>query len=134
MPYKKANSKSKALGECIHRARRKIVNEIIRRYFQDKEGEIYCHRCGEEVTGEFHMDHIIPWINSPEPKLLYFDLNNIAPSHPGCNSAVSRSSLNLTHCEMAIRRKQQKSTHNKKYYKKRKQLRDETKHDNKAKS
>lgn len=37
-----------------------------------------CYRCGEELQREnFSIEHIITWLDSENPKELYFDLNNM---------------------------------------------------------
>ena len=50
-----------------------------------------CHRCGKPLLREdFSIEHIKPWLDSDDPVGLYFDIENIAYSHQGCNSAAAR--------------------------------------------
>ena len=46
----------------------------------------YCLKCSKKIQEEdFSIDHIIDWMDSSEPKRLFFDLNNIRFSHRKCN-------------------------------------------------
>jgi hypothetical protein len=50
-----------------------------------------CHHCGEELTREtFSVEHKVPWLDSPDPKTLFFDQKNVAFSHLQCNMAEAR--------------------------------------------
>lgn len=40
---------------------------------------------------ELSIEHKTPWLNSNNPKELYFDLNNIAFSHLSCNIGARRN-------------------------------------------
>lgn len=61
----------------------------------------YCFRCLEKgnskeeakikSTIDFQIDHIEDWDGRINAKELFFDINNISLSHPGCNSQSSRS-------------------------------------------
>jgi hypothetical protein len=52
-----------------------------------------CHRCNQPLTrATFSVDHILPWLDSPNPMDLFFDLRNIAYSHLACNSRAGRRS------------------------------------------
>jgi len=46
-----------------------------------------CFRCKKtiEKIQELSVDHKIPWLDSKNPKELFFDLNNISFSHLSCN-------------------------------------------------
>ena len=46
-----------------------------------------CFHCNMEITNvdQFSVEHKIPWLNSDNPKELFYDLNNIAFSHLFCN-------------------------------------------------
>lgn len=79
------------MGECFHRARRRLMQTLIRKAFEDATGEVFCARCGEEIIGtDFHVDHLKAWLNSDDPVNLFFDLKNIGLSHPECNSAARK--------------------------------------------
>lgn len=50
-----------------------------------------CYRCGEDLTREsFSVEHITPWLDSENPKQMFFDLNNISFSHMTCNRLDAR--------------------------------------------
>jgi len=51
-----------------------------------------CYRCGGELTREsFSIEHKVPWLDSEEPRGLFFDQDNIAFSHLACNCKASRN-------------------------------------------
>ncbi len=55
-----------------------------------------CYRCCRPLTRTtFSVDHIKPWLNSPNPQEMFFDLKNIAFSHLACNVGDRRPSTNL---------------------------------------
>lgn len=67
-------------------------------------GRAICYRCnGPLIEGEFHLDHKQPWRYTEDPIGLFFDLNNVAFSHPKCNltarKVVHRPSVMRTHCK-----------------------------------
>lgn len=54
-------------------------------------GKNKCYKCGQEMNREtFSVEHKIPWLDSDDPKRLFFDLNNIAYSHLICNIKAAR--------------------------------------------
>lgn len=72
-----------------------------------------CFRCGKEITKpeELSVEHKISWMNSDNPKDLFFDLKNISFSHLSCNiSAASKPTKtvlgdpNLTHGNTGYRK------------------------------
>jgi hypothetical protein len=56
-------------------------------------GELDCFRCKTIIATveEFSIEHKISWLNSPDPKLYFYDLSNIAFSHYICNTKAGRS-------------------------------------------
>ena len=51
-----------------------------------------CYRCGTALTREtFSVEHKVPWLNSPDPKVAYFDQTNIAFSHLVCNVVAANN-------------------------------------------
>jgi hypothetical protein len=108
--------KSKILGICFSKARRLLVNKIIRKAFEDESGSIWCARCGEEITGNWHIDHLQPWLRDPEPLKKYLDLSNIALSHPECNCLSRSNHRKFTPEEAAKRAAESKRRSNKKRY------------------
>ena len=50
-----------------------------------------CFRCQLPLSrNTFSVDHKVDWLDSPDPKVLFFDLNNIAFSHLTCNKQAPR--------------------------------------------
>lgn len=50
-----------------------------------------CFQCGGELDrSSFSIEHKVPWIDSENPKELFFDLDNIAFSHHKCNVGARR--------------------------------------------
>lgn len=50
-----------------------------------------CFQCGGElVRDSFSIEHKVPWLDSCNPIALYFDTENIAFSHHGCNVGARR--------------------------------------------
>lgn len=58
-----------------------------------------CHQCGAEIKSEdeLSIEHKIPWLNSDDPKTLFFDLSNIAFSHFKCNVRAARKTREIKH-------------------------------------
>ena len=55
-----------------------------------------CHRCGEpiETIKQFSIEHTENWLNSENPKELFFDVEKIAFSHLTCNVSHGKQSRN----------------------------------------
>lgn len=59
-------------------------------------GKDICFHCGKRIDSvdNFSIEHKVPWLDSNKPKELFFNLDNIAFSHLGCNSgAFERSKV-----------------------------------------
>lgn len=56
-------------------------------------GEDVCYQCKEKIKSidEFSVEHKKPWLDSDDPKGLFFDLDNIAFSHMSCNIKARRA-------------------------------------------
>tara|TARA_R100001082_G_C4342056_1_gene150589 strand:+ start:515 stop:904 length:390 start_codon:yes stop_codon:yes gene_type:complete len=52
----------------------------------------WCYQCGAEITSseEMTIEHKEPWLDSNNPKDNFFNIDNIAFSHPSCNYSASR--------------------------------------------
>lgn len=83
------NEKSKVLGENFHKARRRLINKIIKGFFTLR-GQENCYRCGKIIEDEFHLDHIEPWMGAYDPIAAFFNIEHIRLSHPVCNSLARR--------------------------------------------
>lgn len=73
-------------GTATNRLRKMILFDLAKRCELD-----ICYRCGQliEVIEDFTIDHKEPWLHNNVD--LFWDLDNIAFSHKGCNSACSRT-------------------------------------------
>lgn len=50
-----------------------------------------CFQCGEALTRDtFSIEHKEPWLDSEDPRGMYFDQDNIAFSHLSCNVKAAR--------------------------------------------
>ena len=77
------------LGMNASTASSRLVKDLLF-MFLIKDGHT-CFQCGEELTREtFSIEHKEPWLDSEDPKKVFFDLNNIAFSHHSCNSSAGR--------------------------------------------
>jgi hypothetical protein len=78
--------KSKQLGmnasTAAHQLRKSIIMDLARKCQLD-----ICFRCGNKIeeSKEFSIDHKVDWMYSENPKILFFDMANIAFSHKQCN-------------------------------------------------
>jgi|TARA_R100000231_G_scaffold53647_5_gene45131 hypothetical protein len=84
--------KKKQLGMNPGTASNRLKKSILFS-FAKKLGLNWCYQCGTEITNihKFTVEHKTPWLDSDDPKKLFFDLDNIAFSHASCNYAASRS-------------------------------------------
>ncbi len=84
---KKAEQLGQALSTAHNKLRKYIIFDMMFALGRDN-----CHQCGEAIktVEELSIEHIIPWLDSDDPKGLYFDLSNIAFSHITCNVNTSR--------------------------------------------
>lgn len=71
-------------GKAVHQLRKMLLFAL-----SDKT----CFRCKKPIEhiDEFSIDHKIPWLDSPDPRSLFFDINNIASSHLKCNIGSARN-------------------------------------------
>ena len=78
------NGKSEKLGMSFSTARARLERDIL--FDLAMRAGHKCHRCGGEMTREsFSVEHIVPWMQTDDPKKMFFDLDNIAFSHAHCN-------------------------------------------------
>lgn len=90
---KKAEQLGVSYGAAANRLRKMILFSLVRKLDLD-----WCHQCENRIENidNFSIEHKIPWFNSDDPRDLYFDLNNIAFSHTGCNYGAKRYTGNPT--------------------------------------
>ena len=105
------SKKAEQLGINPSTASGRLVKDILFKLAVDAGHN--CYRCGEVLTRDtFSIEHKEPWLDSEDPKALYFDQDNIAFSHLSCNIEASRSTKKY-HSEEE--RKRVKSEQNRKY-------------------
>ena len=86
----KKDKKSTQLEMNISTAQGKLVKDILWSLIQ-QTNQTKCFICNKEMTREtFSIEHKIPWVDSENPKKLFWDLNNISFSHLSCNIASRR--------------------------------------------
>ncbi|MBK3437474.1 hypothetical protein M1M11_31720 [Pseudomonas azerbaijanoccidens] len=86
---KKNCNKTDQLGMNPGTASHRLVKDLLYKFVIGAGHK--CHRCGEKMLREnFSIEHIEPWMNSPDPRAMFFDLENIAYSHLKCNFAAAR--------------------------------------------
>ena len=58
-----------------------------------------CFQCGFIIgsVDDLSIEHKVPWLDSENPKELYFSLDNIAFSHLKCNIGASRHTVIARH-------------------------------------
>jgi hypothetical protein len=78
MPYGTANNKLK----------KTILFDLIKKLNID-----FCYRCGLKIENEreLSIEHKIAWLDSEDPKKMFFDLDNIGFSHLSCNCRDARN-------------------------------------------
>ena len=92
MEDKAVRSKKKEQLGMNHGTAANKLRKIILFALVKEAGLDNCYRCGERIerVEDLSIEHKIPWLDSDDPKGLYFDLNNIAFSHLSCNSSAAR--------------------------------------------
>lgn len=78
-------------GTASNQLRKMIMFQLIQ-----ETGKDICYRCGMAIENidNLSIEHKVPWLDSVNPKELFFDLENIAFSHIDCNrNAVRREYL-----------------------------------------
>lgn len=84
---KKATQLGMPYGTACNRLRKQVLFRLLQQ--QEKD---HCYRCGDAIVhiDQLSMEHKIPWLNSEDPKGLFWDLDNISFSHLSCNAGASR--------------------------------------------
>lgn len=84
------NRKKEALGMDPSTAQG-VLKKSIMFDLAKRLGLTTCYQCKEEIENveDFSIEHRTPWLNSPNPKELFFNLDNIAFSHLSCNCAAA---------------------------------------------
>lgn len=92
------------LGMNPSTAAGRLVKDILYRFVVDT-GQNACYHCGLQMSREtFSIEHKEPWLDSDDPKGLYFDLENIGFSHQSCNSSAARQTRTRVSPETTLQR------------------------------
>lgn len=87
-------------GTACNKLRKSLLFSLIKELNKN-----VCYQCGKiiESEDELSIEHKIPFIDSEDPKKLFFDLSNIAFSHLKCNIKAARRpiSIKIKHEERA---------------------------------
>lgn len=76
-----------SISSASYKLRKMVLFDILRRH-----NENICYRCGKTIDNvdELSMDHKIDWLNAPNAKELFWDMDNIAFSHLKCNTVAGQ--------------------------------------------
>lgn len=85
------NKKNEQLGMPLGTASAKLRKSILFHLLKES-GKNICFQCGKEIKceEELSIEHKTPWLDSSNPKELFFSLDNIAFSHLKCNVGAAR--------------------------------------------
>ena len=79
--------KHSQLGMNSSTASHRLVKDLLFSFVKDTP----CYHCGGTLEREnFSIEHKVPWLDSEDPKGLFFDLDNISYSHLSCNVKAAR--------------------------------------------
>ena len=85
---KKAEQLGMPHGTACNKLRKLILFRLIQQLEQDA-----CSHCGKPIVhaDQLSIEHIKPWLDAEDPKVLFWDLNNIRFSHTTCNYGSRRN-------------------------------------------
>lgn len=94
MSHKKNTQLGMSVSTATNRLKKCIMFNLLEQLDQN-----YCFRCGHKIEDpeSLSVDHKVNWLDSPDPKKLFSDLDNIAFSHLECNITADRSSKGVKH-------------------------------------
>lgn len=86
------------LGMSFSTAQNRLRKMIMFRLLQKAKSNV-CFQCLDDIltVEELSIEHMIPWLDSENPKELFFDLDNIAFSHLSCNCSSGGKKGNTRH-------------------------------------
>lgn len=75
------------LGTAMNKLRKAIMFSLVARLGLDT-----CHHCGKKIAtvDEFSIEHKTPWQSASDPRLTFFDQDNIGFSHHSCNVRAAK--------------------------------------------
>ena len=84
------NKKKEQLGMNHSTASARLLKDILWKLILET-GKNICFQCKKEMCrNTFSIEHKIPWLDSENPKELFFDIENISFSHLTCNIKAAR--------------------------------------------
>ena len=91
------NKKKLQLGMNPSTASYRLVKDTLWRLIQETNNS-KCSKCNKEMSREtFSIEHIIPWLDSENPLVTFFDQKNITFSHLSCNVSDARRMTSSEH-------------------------------------
>ena len=98
---KKAEQLGMPHGTASNRLRKSIIFNLLK-----KANENFCFQCSGEIESEkeLSIEHKVPYLDSENPKELFFDLDNIAFSHLSCNVGAARQTRTQNHNSAGYKR------------------------------
>ena len=96
MTYKDKNNSKRdeqlgmSFGMASSRLRKSVLFMLMKKCDMDE-----CYQCGKLIDSidDLSIEHKTPWLDSDNPRNLFFDINNIAFSHLVCNRRASHGTL-----------------------------------------
>lgn len=106
MSTKAAEKKSLQLGMPVGTASAKLRKSILFSLLKEA-GKNVCFQCEKTIDSEeeLSVEHKVPWLDSSNPKELFFSLDNIAFSHLRCNVGAARHPQNVKQIQQEIAKK-----------------------------
>ena len=100
--------KATLLGESHGKANHRLRKMLLFKYAK-LAGHLDCHQCKKPIENidDFSIEHTISWQTADDPVSVFFNLDDIAFSHLGCNVAAANRDhfvaeqvrkRNQTHC------------------------------------
>lgn len=72
---------------AYNRLKKKLMFQMVQLLDMD-----WCFQCGAQIETEeeLSVEHTIPWLDSENPREVFFDTSNILFSHRSCNCSAAR--------------------------------------------
>lgn len=84
------DKKQLQLGMNPSTAQQRLLRDLLYKLIVETDKDV-CFHCGKPLSREtFSIEHKKPWLDSKDPKALFFNLDNIAFSHHSCNVGAAR--------------------------------------------
>ncbi len=98
MPSPTATRYREQLGLSYPAASYRLIRKLLFSLLVESKRAI-CLRCKQPIDSveDMTIDHMIPWRNKADAQELFYDIENIAFSHPRCNSSTLRERCRQGH-------------------------------------